>query len=370
MSQSPWSNRPEERPRRAEAGSLSGNAQLARLFRLVLMLQSERSPNARDLAERCEVSRRTIYRDLEMLAAAGIPVQYRQERQGYQLAKGFFLQPTSLDESEALALLVLARQWKGGDGLGLVRHAWGGAVKLVEALPVEIRTRVLALAEPFRVETSPPAPSSERRAVHDAIIASLSQQRQLRVWYREAVTLIDQCTKFSLYRLLLHDRNWFMVGRSTLHRRVEVIGVPWVVHVLLTDDHYTIPPRFNLERYLAQAWGVERNAVRYRVWLRFSRSLAPEVQSIVWHRSQRSVLLSDGRLDLHFVVDGIEEILRWVLGFGAHVEVLAPPELRRRLHEVAARVASLNTPGSLIMPPGELRRESPLRAPRDGPVGG
>jgi hypothetical protein len=75
-------------------------------------------------------------------------------------------------------------------------------------------------------------------------------------------------------------------------------------------------------------------------------------------------------VDVHFVVDGIEEVLRWVLGFGPHVEVLAPPELRRRLHEVAARVAVLNSPSSLVLPSGDLRREGALRAAPERPVDG
>ncbi|MFO0951578.1 MAG: hypothetical protein U0835_10580 [Isosphaeraceae bacterium] len=58
-------------PRENHAVGAIGRAQLARLFRLVVILQSERFPNARELAEQCEVCRRTTYRDLELLAAAG-----------------------------------------------------------------------------------------------------------------------------------------------------------------------------------------------------------------------------------------------------------------------------------------------------------
>ena len=60
---------------------------LARLIQLIILLQTERCPNARRLAEICEVSRRTIYRDLAALAGAGIAVIYRSDRQGYQLAQ-------------------------------------------------------------------------------------------------------------------------------------------------------------------------------------------------------------------------------------------------------------------------------------------
>jgi proteasome accessory factor B len=308
----------------------------------VAILQSDRFPNARALAEACEVSRRTVHRDLQVLADAGIPVRHRPEKQGYQIAKGFFLPPTNLTEPEGLALTVVAHQWKAGDALGLLRHAHDGVVKLLQGLPADLRDRVLTVGEPFLGGPAPSEPKADRGRIYDAIRVALARQRQLRIWYRVPSTLVDECTKFSVYRVLLHDRHWFLVGRSSLHRRVEVIGLSWVSRAEATDDRASVPPRFRLERFLAHAWGVERGARRYRVWLRFSPRVAPLVRDQVWHPTQREMTLPDGRLDVHFVVDGLDEILRWVLGFGEDVEVLAPEDFRNRLFEVASQVARIH----------------------------
>ncbi len=80
--------------------SHSSRFPLARLIQLIVLLQTERYPNARRLAEICEVSRRTIYRDLAALAGAGITVLYRSDRQGYQLAQNVFLQPPKMEEAK------------------------------------------------------------------------------------------------------------------------------------------------------------------------------------------------------------------------------------------------------------------------------
>ena len=165
-----------------------------------MAIQSDRFPNARMLAERCEVSRRTIYRDLETLAAAGIPVHYRPERQGYQLARGYSLPLPSLDEKEALALLTMARQWKGGAGFDLLRHARDGAVKLIQALPADVRSRVLTQAEPIPDDTSrcSLAPRSKARLRRDP--RRLGGRLQLRIWYRDdtaAITANEQAEPLS-----------------------------------------------------------------------------------------------------------------------------------------------------------------------------
>ena len=316
-----------------------------------MILQSERFPNARELAGSCEVSRRTVHRDLELLAAADVPVRYRPERQGYHLARGFFLPPTNLTESEALGLNVLARQWKSDDALGLLRHASQGAVKLVEMLPDEIRERVLAASEAFQAADRPAAPgSATQKAVRDVLLDALRRRRQLRIRYQDSDTLEQQTTKLGVYRVLIHDRHWFLVGRSSLHRRVVVIGEPWIQRVEVTEDESVVPPRFSLERFLGDAWGVKRGAVRYDVRLRFAARVAPLLLEASWHPSQRSERLADGRAELTFVVDGLDEILTWVLSHGDSVEVIGPDELRARVHAVARRMAEAHEPGRTPTP--------------------
>jgi proteasome accessory factor B len=70
--------------------------------------------------------------------------------------------------------------------------------------------------------------------------------------------------------------------------------------------------------------------------------VAPEIRETVWHRSLQLRELPDHSAELRLVIDGLDEILGWVLSFGDQVEVLAPPALRQRVEAVAARVARLH----------------------------
>lgn len=358
---------PDPASTRSEPGPGSsgppGRAQLPRLLELIMAIQSDRFPNARALADRCEVSRRTIYRDLDTLAAAGIPVEYRPDRQGYQLARGCSVPLPGLDEKEAMAILVLARQWGGGASLDLLRHARDGALKLVRALPPEVRNRILVRAEPIPDVTPRTPMPRDRKLVYDAILDAMAERLQVRIWFREDGDGSPETTKVSLYRLVLGRGTWFVVGRSTLHRQVRVFRIPWIERASTTNDPSTIPPRFNLERFLGLAWAMERGDARHEVWLRFSARLAPEIREAHWHGSQRLAELPDRRADLHLEIDGLDEILGWVLGFGDQVEVIAPRELRERVRTLAGRMAQIHAPSSV--PPFEA---GPLREmPRDPP---
>jgi len=231
--------------------SHSSHFPLARLIQLIVLLQTERCPNARRLAEICEVSRRTIYRDLAALAGAGITVLYRSDRQGYQLAQNVFLQPPKMEEREALALLVSCRQWGSGDDLGLRRHANQAIDKLVQCLPEGMRTRLLAAAEILSDASDHLESSAIRQEVDDRILVALTQRRQVRLRVRETGTSAAETTKLGIYRLAKVHGFWCLVGRSTRHCRVLLIPLDQIEQVELTEDPYSIPPRFNLVRFLA-----------------------------------------------------------------------------------------------------------------------
>jgi predicted DNA-binding transcriptional regulator YafY len=229
-----------------------GRFPLARLIQLIGLLQTERCPNARRLAEICEVSRRTIYRDLASLAEAGVSVLYRPDRQCYELEHHVFLQPTRLEEREALAILVLSRGWSSADELGQAALAAGAAVKLLQWFPDEARRRLLATSELVvgspRAIRAAPGPN----AIHGLILAAMGERHQLRLSFREGSDMPATVTKFSIYRMTPIDGEWCLIGRSTLHRRVLEVPVSRVEHAESTGDSYEIPPRFQLDRFLAR----------------------------------------------------------------------------------------------------------------------
>lgn len=316
-----------------------GRTQLARLLQLILALRAGRYPNARDLSEVCEVSRRTIYRDLETLELAGVPIRYVAERQGYELAVGFAFEPPRLTEAEARALLILSRSQGSGNRFGLNREAKTGAWKMLHALTGEGRARVQALAEQVEVRADLVGAPADRTSVYETILQALVDHRQIRLWYHGPDGQTTIATKFSPYRLVLARTSWWLIGRSTLHRNVETIPVWRIMRVHATEDLAAIPPRFSLERHLGRAWSMDKSTLNYDIHLRFSRSHADFIRDAVWHSTQRLEPLEDGRLDLFVSVDGLDEIVSWILGFGDSVEVLAPAELRRRLGEIVSRLA-------------------------------
>ena len=346
---------------------MQGRGRIARLLQLLLALGAGRCPNARQLAEACEVSRRTIYRDLDVLELAGVPVRYRPDRQGYELPSGYAFTPPALDELEAAALLVAAGQ--ADDGLGLAPAARTAARKLFLTLPTEVRERVRGLLETVgpHAPVSPPAP--DRRAVHEAILQSLGRGLQVRAWSIEVDGETPVVTKLSPYRLTRGPTSWALLGRSSLHRAVRSFSVARIVKAELTDDPYAIPPRFAPARDFASFEGPAAGPrpPRLEVLLRISRRIAPEFLESPGRPLREVARLGEGAVAVRFDAASLDEALDLVLPLADQVEVLAPPELRARLAEVAGRIGLLHAPPGPARPP-ELRAPgAPSLAAEPGP---
>ncbi len=311
---------------------------LCRLLQIVLALQSDRRPNARQLAEECEVSRRTIFRDLETIALAGIPVEYDPARQGYRIASPTPVRSAGLEEREIQALAVLLNTRGDSDHFGLGAAARSALNKLLGALPLESRGRAEAVDLATRDLARPAALDPGRREVYEGLLRAVALGVQVRLTIRTPRRAAET-TRLTPYRIVALRDGWAVVGRSSLHRQVRLIPLARVATIELTDDPASVPPRFRVDNWLARTWSGEPGLGRREVWLRFDAETAPAIVDGFWHRSQRVESLPDGRVDLRLSVDRPEELSGWVLGHAEHVEVLAPARLRREVRRLAVRVA-------------------------------
>jgi predicted DNA-binding transcriptional regulator YafY len=315
---------------------------LARLLQLLMIIQSERFPNARRLAEACEVSRRTIYRDLTTLEAAGLTILYRPDRQGYQLERKCLLQPIQLDDREALALLVVSRLGSVPDPLASLLPARGALAKVIAALPGELRQRMTRSSELIAEDVSSLTFPPERQAIYKTILSALWEGKRVRLWYLEDGRSRTWATTLSLYLLARIESRWSLVGYSSSDRKVRAFGIASIERLELTDEAYTIPPRFSLERFLEKS-KKGRTPLGWEVQLRFTPRAAASVRDIPRSRGQRQCVSPAGELDLFLTVQSLDEVVFWFLRFGDQVELVNPLELRTGLRNWAQRIARLHS---------------------------
>lgn len=110
----------------------------------------------------------------------------------------------------------------------------------------------------------------------------------------------------------------------------------------MLDEPAIIPDDFNLKSYFGNAWSVYRGEQRYQVELLFSQDAAEVVTETVWHHTQKVQRNSDGTVTMTFTVDGLNEIVRWVLGWAGRVKVIQPHELRKLVIDQHRQAIQIN----------------------------
>lgn len=317
---------------------MSGVSKVRRLLQLIELLQSGRSFNTRQLAELSGISRRQVFRDLRTLQDSGIGLMYDADRQGYWLSAATYLPPTDLTLAETISLIVLSLELgRPDDGIPFHRGARDAALKLLSNLPGHLRQQVGELSQALELRVDAHHPHVESHSHYEQLVHAIRGRRRIRIRYHSLFEQRELSTLLSPYKLLFVRRAWYVIGRSSAHRGVRTFHVGRVLQSELTADHYDIPPRFSLERYLGNAWHLVRERGRSdRVVVRFQPKVARNVAEVVWHKTQRLAWNEDGTLDFTVTVDGLSEISWWILGYGDQAEVLEPGELR----EIIARHAA------------------------------
>ena len=314
-------------------------SRIHRLLKLIGLLQAGRGYNVGGLAQACEVSRRTIFRDLEILRQSGVPLSYDDQQQRYRIPGTYYLPPTNFTPEEALALIVLCHELGDGSSLPFLGPARTAAVKLESSLPGRLRDQLRNGADTVKIKPTPGNPLTGQEPVYIKLLEAISSRRSVRILYKSLTEWKDIRTRLDPYRLLFSRRSWYVIGRSSLHRSTRTFNLGRVLEVELLEESYQIPRGFSIDRYLRNAWHLIPEPGRDReVAVRFSKMVAQNVAEVTWHKTQRLTFNDDGTLDFRATVSGLNEISWWILGYGDQAEVLKPTELRRIVVERARRV--------------------------------
>jgi predicted DNA-binding transcriptional regulator YafY len=320
----------------------------SRLLSILLLLQARGGLTAARLAAELEVSVRTIYRDIESLTAAGVPVYGEAgPAGGYRLLDGFRTRLTGLTAGEAEALF-LAGVPAAAVELGRGADAAATRRKLAAALPSELAERAEAIGQRVHVDTvgwDREVGGPERlSAVTDAVWRQQPVRIRYRSWARTAEHGVEP------YGVVLKAGTWYVVaGPGPRAYRVDRI-----LRLDRLPGRFERPPGFDLAAYWAGHVDRHRKALpRGEALVRVSPRGVERVRwdfgAEVVDAVARGSTEPDGWTRAVVPIESVELAEREWLRLGADVEVLAPERLRCRMADTARRLAAAYAG---VTPPG------------------
>jgi predicted DNA-binding transcriptional regulator YafY len=236
----------------------------ARLLRLLSLLQTPRDWTGAELADRLEVSTRTIRNDIERLRGLGYPVHAtRGSVGGYRLEAGATLPPLLLEDDEAIAVAVGLRTAAGGAVGGIEETSLRALSKLEQVMPGRLRRRVNALGT-FTVLV----PRDGRESTVDAevltLLAAACRDRQrVRFGYRDRERSISR-RDVEPYRLVNWGRRWYLVAWDVDRSDWRTFRVDRLELRLPLGAHFTPRPLPDDDVATFVARGIAEAAWRYR----------------------------------------------------------------------------------------------------------
>jgi len=222
-----------------------------RLFQIIQNLHHDRVITARDLAEKLEVSERTIYRDIQDLSLSGVPIT-GETGVGYRLMKGFHLPPLMFNEEELAALLVGARMVQAWTDKGLARAASQVIVKIEHVIPEHLKPEL------ERQEIIVPDLPSNMKVTNQLAVLRTACKQQHKVFfhYTREDGLSSQRTVHPL-GLFYWGKVWTLVAWCELRDAFRHFRLDRMVDIAMLDERFEQLPGRTLQEFLVNMCGKE-----------------------------------------------------------------------------------------------------------------
>lgn len=319
----------------------------SRLLSLLLLLQNRGRMSAAQLAAQLGVTARTVYRDVEALAAAGVPIYAEQgPAGGYQLMDGYRTRLTGLTADEAESLFLAGMPQPAAE-LGLGAQVAAAELKLMAALPTPYRDASMRIRQRFHLDA--PGWYREPDAVPHLLSAAeaLWRDQVIEVRYRRWTPQPGEVTRrLHPLGLVLKAGVWYLVaGGRGLPRTYRVSAI---VDLRPLPDKFTRPDGFDLAEFWREhVERYEQAATAEVALVRLTTKGAAALPDVLGPKAARLALSTltpadpDGWQQTTIPLENVPHAVATLLRLGPDVQVLAPAQLVAHMTDTIQEMARL-----------------------------
>ena len=321
---------------------------IERITKIVSFIRQRGSASMSFLKEALEVSEATLKRDFDFLRdRVGCPLEWDRTKRGWvirdDLAEGgrFELPGVWFDSSEVIALLTMLHLVEGVQPGLLKDHVAPLKSRLrsmlaegtISARSIEHKLRLIHFA-PRKVESK-----------HFQQIASgLVEGKRLYVDYWNRDRKENTRRVISPQQLVHYRENWILDAWCHSKNALRSFALDAIQSIQVLDElAIEVSPK-EMQEHFRSGYGIFAGAAAHRARLKFTSDRAQWVGKETWHHDQTSSYLDDGSYMLEVPYSNDQELIMDLLRHSPEVEVLGPPELRRKLHVLLCAAAIRNSP--------------------------
>ncbi len=312
---------------------------------LLFLLQQRGRSTAAELAAALEVSERTVYRDVEALLAAGVPLWTEQGRRGgIRLMEGWRTRLDGLTGREAAAIFAVGVPELLAE-LGLGASLTAARAKVLAGLPAPLREYASAIADRFHLDAPGWFQQTETATLLTVVADAVASTRRLRMDYRRGESVVTR--EVDPLGLVVKAGVWYLVAQVGADIRTYRVAR---IAAAAPLEEFTRPD-FSLASWWARSSArFERSLLRETVRLRLNRHGLRALRNVTDEDAAAAAIATAGPEDeegwreVELEVESLPVATTQLLSLGVGVEVVAPAELRTALAELGLALAARNTP--------------------------
>jgi predicted DNA-binding transcriptional regulator YafY len=306
-----------------------------RVLTVLEILQARERVSGVELAERLEISPRTVQRYIARLQDLCVPVESMRGAGGYyQLKPGFRLPPLMFTDEEAFALALGLRALRQIGLSAFAPATEGASAKLGRVLPQPLRESVQSIEEVVALEPGPWVISTSAESLI-LVSTAIRMRRRVSFAYQSHAGTVSH-RELEPYGVAHMDGRWYMVGRCLVRQALRTFRLDRVSELEAGDESFERPKSFDIKAYLNQAMPFVQSSFAVEVWLELpceeARSQFP-LHRVALTEENGGTTLRCGR-------DNLQIFAAMLLSFGCRVVVRGPQELKEAFATLSQRAAA------------------------------
>lgn len=307
-----------------------------RITAILIQLQSKKVVRAQDLADRFDISLRTVYRDIRTLEEAGVPL-YGEAGVGYSIVDGYKLPPVMFTREEAMAFLTAEKLMEKFTDTSLQNNFSSAMYKVKAVLRGTEKDLVENLEDQIIVKqqkrhNNPPG------NILDTLLKAIAEKKVVKMEYRAFGNEENSIRLLEPIGIFHEHENWYTIGYCHLRDSYRQFRIDRVVEIKLTDQDQE--ERTSLKEYQEMTEQTKTTLTLQKAVLRIDKSTALYLQGRRHYYGYVSEVVHKDYVDMTFLSQSLDEgLARWFMMFADHAEVLEPQSLKDRVSFILEKIS-------------------------------
>lgn len=307
-----------------------------RLSAILVQLQSKKVVTAQEIADRFEISLRTVYRDVRALEEGGVPIG-AEAGKGYFIMDGYYLPPVAFTQSEANALVLGAKLIESQTDHSIKSYFAEAMLKIKAVLKANDKERLEKLESQIKI-------SSRQRPEHEdfpnnflaTIQQALIEQTVLRFRYYANYSDDYTTREAEPISLVFYGNRWHLLAYCRLRKAPRDFRADRIVKLEKLPEHFEAFDKKALEKFMQS---VVRGTELVEVEIAVNRSMARYISEQKFHQGFVSEKVVEDQIHMKFLAPSLNYFSRWLLSVGDAARIISPKELNgimlERIQELA-----------------------------------